>query len=47
MRILLVDDEIELTDPLSRVLTREGYVWMWLTMGQLGARWQYKAVITY
>ncbi|MBD2664033.1 two-component system response regulator RppA [Richelia sinica] len=25
MRILLVDDEIELTDPLSRVLTREGY----------------------
>jgi OmpR-family two-component system manganese-sensing response regulator len=26
MRILLVDDEIELTDPLSRVLTREGYI---------------------
>ncbi|MBD2294867.1 response regulator transcription factor [Anabaena sphaerica FACHB-251] len=25
MRILLVDDEIELTDPLSRVLSREGY----------------------
>jgi len=25
MRILLVDDEAELTDPLSRVLTREGY----------------------
>lgn len=25
MRILLVDDELELTDPLSRVLTREGY----------------------
>ena len=25
MRILVVDDEIELTDPLSRVLTREGY----------------------
>jgi two-component system, OmpR family, manganese sensing response regulator len=25
MRILLVDDEVELTDPLSRVLTREGY----------------------
>lgn len=26
MRILLVDDEVELTDPLSRLLTREGYV---------------------
>ncbi|AFY48842.1 response regulator with CheY-like receiver domain and winged-helix DNA-binding domain [Nostoc sp. PCC 7524] len=26
MRILLVDDEVELTAPLSRVLTREGYV---------------------
>lgn len=25
MRILLVDDEPELTDPLSRILTREGY----------------------
>ncbi|MBW4554900.1 MAG: response regulator transcription factor [Trichormus sp. ATA11-4-KO1] len=25
MRILLVDDEVELTDPLSRVLIREGY----------------------
>ncbi|MEL6246389.1 MAG: two-component system response regulator RppA [Cyanobacteria bacterium J06648_16] len=25
MRILLVDDEIELTEPLSRVLQREGY----------------------
>lgn len=25
MRILLVDDEVELTDPLSRALTREGY----------------------
>lgn len=25
MRILLVDDEIELTDPLSRILNREGY----------------------
>ncbi|WGV27341.1 two-component system response regulator RppA [Halotia branconii] len=26
MRILLVDDEVELTNPLSRVLTREGYI---------------------
>ncbi|MBD2629778.1 two-component system response regulator RppA [Trichormus variabilis] len=26
MRILLVDDEVELTDPLSRVLAREGYI---------------------
>lgn len=25
MRILVVDDEVELTDPLSRLLTREGY----------------------
>ena len=25
MRILLVDDEVELTDPLSRVLQRQGY----------------------
>lgn len=25
MQILLVDDEVELTDPLSRLLTREGY----------------------
>ncbi|WP_071516082.1 two-component system response regulator RppA [Geitlerinema sp. PCC 9228] len=25
MRILLVDDEVELTDPLYRVLTKEGY----------------------
>ncbi|MFM7424899.1 MAG: two-component system response regulator RppA [Elainella sp.] len=25
MQILLVDDEVELTDPLSRILSREGY----------------------
>lgn len=25
MRILLVDDEVEMADPLSRILTREGY----------------------
>jgi two-component system, OmpR family, manganese sensing response regulator len=25
MHILLVDDERELTDPLTRILTREGY----------------------
>ncbi|MFO5493082.1 MAG: DNA-binding response regulator, partial [Cuspidothrix sp.] len=25
MKILLVDDEVELTDPLCRLLTREGY----------------------
>ncbi len=26
MQILLVDDEVELTDPLSRILSREGYL---------------------
>ena len=36
MRILLVDDEIELTDPLSRVLTREGYTGDIATDGDLG-----------
>ncbi|HBK24962.1 MAG TPA: DNA-binding response regulator [Planktothrix sp. UBA10369] len=36
MRILLVDDEIELTDPLSRVLTREGYTVDISTDGDLG-----------
>jgi OmpR-family two-component system manganese-sensing response regulator len=25
MKIILVDDEVELTDPLSRLLTRERY----------------------
>ncbi len=25
MRILIVDDETELTNPLTRLLTREGY----------------------
>ena len=37
MRILLVDDEAELTDPLSRVLTREGYQVDVAFNGQAGA----------
>ncbi|VXD24533.1 Response regulator MprA [Planktothrix serta PCC 8927] len=36
MRILLVDDEIELTEPLSRVLTREGYLVDIATDGRFG-----------
>jgi OmpR-family two-component system manganese-sensing response regulator len=36
MRILLVDDEVELTEPLSRVLTREGYTVDISTDGRLG-----------
>ncbi len=36
MRILLVDDEAELTDPLSRVLSQEGYEVDVATNGQTG-----------
>ncbi len=36
MRILLVDDEVELTDPLSRLLTREGYAVDVATEGEAG-----------
>ena len=36
MRILLVDDEIELTDPLSRLLQRQGYEVAVATDGQVG-----------
>ncbi|MBE9145448.1 two-component system response regulator RppA [Planktothrix mougeotii] len=36
MRILLVDDEVELTEPLSRVLSREGYTVDIATDGRLG-----------
>jgi OmpR-family two-component system manganese-sensing response regulator len=45
MRILLVDDEIELTDPLSRVLTREGYYVDIAYDGVIGS--QFAAVTTY
>lgn len=36
MRILLVDDEVELTEPLSRVLQREGYTIEVADDGELG-----------
>lgn len=36
MRILLVDDEVALTDPLSRVLQREGYILQVAHDGQIG-----------
>ena len=38
MKILLVDDEIELTDPLSRLLSREGYAVDVATNGEMGAQ---------
>ncbi|MCG8365855.1 MAG: response regulator, partial [Pseudanabaenales cyanobacterium] len=38
MRILLVDDEVELTDPLSRLLNREGYDVDVATDGAEGSR---------
>jgi two-component system, OmpR family, manganese sensing response regulator len=37
MRILLVDDEVELTDPLGRLLLREGYQVDVATDGEMGA----------
>ena len=36
MRILLVDDEVELTDPLSRLLQRQGYEVEVAADGQIG-----------
>jgi OmpR-family two-component system manganese-sensing response regulator len=49
MRILLVDDEVELTNPLSRVLTREGYrvdvAYDGATGGQLATREHYDLLI--
>ncbi|MEM9504781.1 MAG: response regulator transcription factor, partial [Cyanobacteria bacterium P01_E01_bin.43] len=38
MRILLVDDEAELAEPLSRVLTRQGYQVDIATDGQVGSQ---------
>ena len=38
MRILLVDDEAELAEPLSRVLTRQGYQVDIATEGQAGSQ---------
>jgi OmpR-family two-component system manganese-sensing response regulator len=38
MKILLVDDEVELTEPLSRLLNREGYEVDVATDGDRGAR---------
>ncbi len=38
MRILLVDDEVELTEPLGRLLTREGYDVEVATDGALGSQ---------
>ena len=37
MRILLVDDEAELAEPLSRVLTRQSYQVDIATDGQAGS----------
>jgi OmpR-family two-component system manganese-sensing response regulator len=49
MRILLVDDEAELADPLSRVLTREGYdvevAYDGATGGKLAAQSRYDLLI--
>jgi len=38
MRILLVDDEVELTDPLTRLLQRQGYTVDVASDGQTGAQ---------
>jgi len=38
MKILLVDDEVELTDPLTRLLQREGYEVDVADNGVAGAR---------
>lgn len=38
MRILLVDDEVELTDPLSRLLQRQGYGVDVASDGEIGAQ---------
>jgi OmpR-family two-component system manganese-sensing response regulator len=43
MRILLVDDEVELTIPLSRVLNREGYGVDVAYDGCRGVGWQHRA----
>lgn len=49
MQILLVDDEVELTEPLSRILKREGYqvdvVHDGMTGGQLAAQGTYDLLI--
>ncbi|MEO1791129.1 MAG: response regulator, partial [Cyanobacteria bacterium J06629_19] len=38
MRILLVDDEVELTEPLSRLLQRQGYTVDVASEGKTGSQ---------